>query len=84
MKYDFPDSNMHQSTLFPFLLLHSFSKHNLAQKLVFTGGFVLVYDVFFHAFIVLHDFFFHFVYTDLCLSQFTVSLDLQRITLVTL
>ena len=46
-----------KSTLSPFLLLRSFSKHYLSQKLVFTGGFVLVYDVFFSGFVVLRDFF---------------------------
>lgn len=75
-----------KSTLFLFLLLHSFSKHCLAQKLVFTVGPVLAYDVF-SAFIVLCNlFFFHFIYccTDLCLSQYIISQVLQRITLVIL
>lgn len=46
MELYFPDSSMHQRAhYFLFLLLDLFSKHCLAHKLVFAGGFVLVYGV---------------------------------------
>lgn len=58
-----------------FLLLLLFSKHGLAQKLVFAGGFVLVYDVL-SVLIVLCDIFSPHVLmtrdvhdTGLCLSS---------------